>query len=1061
MMLLVILQSGIPPAWPDLLGSKHFMSNRTNFTAQPLRRTNLALSLGLGLGLIATGAMAQSNSSGAIFGQAPVAQDATIHIVNTNTGLTRNVPVDSSGRYRVSSLPVGNYSVTLQQNGQTVSTRDNVNVTIAGGSEVSFASTSEAKNLESISVVASALPSIDVSSVDTRTVLTAEQLSKIPVARSAVSAALLAPGVVRGDSRFGNDVVAMGGSGISENAYFINGYNVTNPRTNETFFELPFSAIDQEQVLTGGLSAEFGHSTGGVINLVGKRGTNTWHGTAAMFWSPVGLRSGQKNYMFPEHPEGSLATPTGKPYASDGKLRQYREKNLSTQTTLSLGVGGPLIQDKLFFYGAADFTRTTGQGTTAAVGYNQTTGNMLSSANNPTSGWQTYTDKPVKWYTKVDWNINNSNLLELTAMADNDRRSNNNFGYDYTTLTHRSGTPATESATKNNNSLYVGKYTGYITDNLTITALYGESKNQQPDLTMIPDFPLVRANAASPVAPQMHNYQPYGNLSTGEWNSSKGGRFDVEYRIGSHDLRAGVDFQTLKTTSGEMYANEDKYGGYWRYEPAKALGLSSAAYPNGVVRMITHKLQGNYKTDLNAFYVEDHWQVADRWLAYIGLRDESFKNYNKFNIAYVEQKNQLAPRLGLSWDVNGDSTLKVYANAGRYYLGLPNGPAARGAGGSLGTTQWFSFTGIDPKTDLPTGLQELTGVLSPNAEFGLPRDPKTAAVKDLKAHYQDEFILGADKQLTPNYTVGARVIFRKLRSQIDDTSDPRPVCKFMATNNLLGDYTDVDDCVDNIPYPGVIFNPGSGADFYTAPYRLANGNPDTSKLIHVKLSAADLGMPKPKRNYSEVNLYVEHPFDGTWFGRLDYTWAHSYGNTEGQIKSDLAQGDVASSQDWDFPEFMQYANGNLPNDRRHQLRAYGYWQMTPEWMLSGTLTANSGRPKNCLGTWFGDTDPSGYVGSNGIGAYHVCYDKVSPRGANGTLPWTYQLDLGVSYRPAFADHKLAFDLNVFNVTNTQKTTTINESSIDQAGVPNTIYGATLGYTAPRYVRFAVKYDFSF
>lgn len=163
---------------------------------------------------------------------------------------------------------------------------------------------------------------------------------------------------------------------------------------------------------------------------------------------------------------------------------------------------------------------------------------------------------------------------------------------------------------------------------------------------------------------------------------------------------------------------------------------------------------------------------------------------------------------------------------------------------------------------------------------------------------------------------------------------------------------------------------------------------------------------------------------------------------------------------------MQFANGNLPNDRRHQLRAFGYWQVTPEWMLSGTLTANSGRPKNCLGAWWPnangkDTDPSGYMTSNGIGAYHVCYGKVSPRGAVGTLPWTYQLDLGVSYRPAFADHKLAFELNVFNVTNSQKTTTINESSTDGLNTANTIYGGTLGYTPPRYVRLGVKYDFSF
>lgn len=1034
-----------------------------------LRLRRSALMAGLALAISHGTVWAQSNSSGAIFGQAVTAPGSTVVIENLDTGLSRTISIDANGRYRASSLPIGRYSVSLQKDGHTISRRDNVQVTIAGATDVSFAGSASTKTLEGVTVVASALPQIDVSSVDTRTVLTADQLAKIPMARNVAAAALLAPGVMRGDSRFPGEVLAMGGSGISENAYTINGYNVTNPQTNETFFEMPFGAIEQQQVLTGGLGAEFGHSTGGVINIVGKRGTNVWQGNVSVFWAPAGLRSSPNNYMYPLHPEGTYP----QKYASDGKLRLYREKNTSTETTLSVSLGGPLIKDRLFFYGAADFTRITGQriNPTGTVGYNQTTGAMLPSARNPTSGWQTYTDKPTKWYTKLDWNITDNHLLEVTALQDNLGQTTNNYGFDYTTLAHNVGTPSSVARTKNNNSLYLGKYTGYITDNLTVTALYGQSEGKQPQLTVAPDFPLVRGNAASPVVGRLHNYQPYANLSTGKHDKTDGWRLDVEYRLGAHDLRAGIDSQTLKSTTGEMYANEDKYGGYWRYEPNVALpaGYPRSTDPNGVVRLITHKLGGSYKTELNAQYVEDHWQVNDRWLAYIGLRNESFQNYNRFGQTFMKQSNQLAPRLGVSWDVNGDSTLKVYANAGRYYLGLPNGVAVRGAGGSLNTTQWFSFTGIDPATDLPTGLKALTPALSPNAEFGTPRDPSTVRTKDIRAHYQDEFILGLDKQLTSELTVGARATYRILRSQVDDTSDARPVCKY-----LVGNYRDLfngSEAICNagpagggLGYPGVIFNPGSGADFNVDVHNYAKDPTGKADLRRVVLSAKDLGMPAPKRKYVALDLYVEHPFDGKWYGRVDYTWSHSYGNTEGQIKSDLAQADVASSQDWDFPEFMRFANGSLPNDRRHQIRAFGYYQLTPEWLVSATVLANSGRPKNCLGEWFpdatGDTDPSGYIGSNGIGAYHVCYGKASPRGAIGNLPWTYQLDLGVSYRPAFAGKRLAFDVNVFNVTNSQRKITINESAIDQAGTANTIYGATLGTTPPRYVRMAVKYDFS-
>ncbi len=162
---------------PDrIIGSEDFMSNSKTLTTLQLRRTALALSLGLGLGLGGTDALAQQ-ASGSIFGQVSGQHGNTVTIRNMDTGFERSIPVDSAGRYRVTSLPIGTYTVTLQNNGQAVSARENVLVNIAGGVEVSFGSAAGARNLEGVSVVASALPSIDVSSVDTKTVFTASETS--------------------------------------------------------------------------------------------------------------------------------------------------------------------------------------------------------------------------------------------------------------------------------------------------------------------------------------------------------------------------------------------------------------------------------------------------------------------------------------------------------------------------------------------------------------------------------------------------------------------------------------------------------------------------------------------------------------------------------------------------------------------------------------------------------------------------------------------------------------------------------------------------------------------
>lgn len=194
-----------------------------------------ATALGLTLALATPHAFAQSNASGTIFGQVPVQAGTTVRIANVDTGLSRDITADSAGRYRAASLPVGRYTVTLVQGGASVATRDDVTVTIGSGSEVSFGGaegTTGAKTLEGVQVVANALPAIDVSTTDSRTVLTSEQLQKIPVARDVTSTALLAPGVVSGDSRYGN-VISFGGSAASENAYYINGFRspIRSPRS--------------------------------------------------------------------------------------------------------------------------------------------------------------------------------------------------------------------------------------------------------------------------------------------------------------------------------------------------------------------------------------------------------------------------------------------------------------------------------------------------------------------------------------------------------------------------------------------------------------------------------------------------------------------------------------------------------------------------------------------------------------------------------------------------------------------------------------------------------------
>ena len=109
------------------------------------------------------------------------------------------------------------------------------------------------------------------------------------------SITLLAPTVQRGVSGFaqanGEDVPTIGGSSVAENAYYINGLNITNPDTYVGSARVPFYFYKNVDVQTGGYTAEFGRATGGVINATTKSGTNVPFLAMHIDWEPASLRA--------------------------------------------------------------------------------------------------------------------------------------------------------------------------------------------------------------------------------------------------------------------------------------------------------------------------------------------------------------------------------------------------------------------------------------------------------------------------------------------------------------------------------------------------------------------------------------------------------------------------------------------------------------------------------------------------------------------------------------------------------------------------------------------------
>lgn len=995
-------------------------SNKSGF-----RRNALVIALGLCF----AGSVNAQSTTGTIFGNATSGE--TITIVS-ETGFTRTITIDGAGRYSIGNLPIGNYVVTAKRGDQVVGTRQ-VLVKVSSSTEASFAGTQAAPGAELGTItVSSTGAGIDVTQVDSRTVITAKDLAVLPVAHSAEAIALLAPGTVQGSGFFGN-AVSFGGAGVTENAYYINGFNVSDPLANIGGLGLPYGSIAQQETYTGGYSAMYGRSDGGVISQVGKRGTKDWHFGGQVSMRPKALASAPKDVYYPD----AIALPSGTsdgvhPWHYDnannpGTLLQKRSDDKLWNTTYSAYVGGPLVPDRLYFFLSAEKSKDSSVATTSKAG-------------TPTRAHDDNVKRSI--YGKIDWNINDSNILELTAIKENDNTHGTTYAYDYPTLSQKAFlSPSTP--TKQNTAVYIAKYTNYLTENLNFSVTYGKDTVRNPamvaadsalpfisrtDLIPVAKLPPGVTNASQLVLPQLSSV----GATPGARMTATGVRFDVEYKIGSHQLTGGIDNMTYKavdqggTTSGPGY--------FWQYRAG-----------GNVVRKLYFNSLASMSVVQKAMYIEDVWQISDRFMLKAGLRSDDFNNKNNAGQSYVHEKHQIAPRVGFAWDLKGDSTMKLFGNLGRYYLALPNEVAIRGASPSINYRISCNYAGVDINGQ-PLGLSGCGAPFSANGEFGQAVDPNSIASRNLKPQYQDEAILGFDWQFRKNWVAGIKGTYRKLGTVIDDWCETGYIADKLNASGLgAANYT----------IPGCyIINPGRTNVFHVA-------KADGSGYTDVTMTNADLGFGnlKPIRKYMALDLYLEHPFDGKWQARVDYTWSRNPGNTEGQLKSDIGQGDVSKTQDWDSVGLMYNAYGMMANDRRHALRMRGVYQFAPEWMLTGKLLVQSGVPRNCLGFFFNDSDPIGYGSS-----YHTCFNKDSAPGEQHG-PWTKQLDLGIVYRPKYFDRKLTVAANVFNVTNERKPLQYSARLETSAtGTPGdgtvlTTYGLPLFFQAPRYVQLSVSYDY--
>lgn len=964
------------------------------FTATTVLRNvgrGLATAL-LVLGL-ATAAQAQQ-SGGSIRGTVTDANSTTVvQVVDEARGVTKSNSVGPDGSFRIDGLQPGTYNVMVVSGGQTV---DSQTVTVGIGGTVTVAMATTQAAIEEIVTTGKRMAAVDTSIAESGLVINAEALLELPVQRDLSSVAMLAPGVSLGDYRFGNSGnVSFAGASIAENTSFINGLNTTNFRTGVGFSEVPFEFYETLQIKTGGYSAKYGRSLGGVMNARTKSGTNDFQAGLNLYYDT----------QVDESPNTYLAA---------------NNLDENDETNFDLYVSGPILKDRLFFY--ALYSKNNDDQTYAGI--------QSERAYN-------YEVDEGFWGVKLDGYITDDHHIEYTAFSDKRTGVEATFGFDPST--GQFGTYTGDTNYEEGGDNWIATYTGDLTENLQISFSYGENEADRTTSPSSADIPVV--------------YQYVGGFQAlGDWTSffvEQGDdkremqRFDVKYNFGDHQIDAGLDIEDNFSNN----ATTPSGGVYWLLDPNNSYnGCTPAECPSGAnVRRRTYESGGGFQTKSTAYYIQDVWTVNEKLTLELGLRNENFENYNSDGDIFVEVKDQWAPRLAAVFDPTGEGQQKFFFNYGLYYLPIAANTNIRMAGGETYIHDYFDWDGVSVDSQfVPTNL----GPQYDQIVFGNGEVPDTRSVTDVNIEpmYQSEIILGYQYVTDAGVELGVKGIYRNLETTIEDVAIDAAVIDYYNSTGTWDDTLVGGDTVEDV-FGGfhqyVLTNPGNDMRVYI---------PEQGEFID--LTADQLGYPEAKRQYGAIEFSYGRPFDGRWGLNATYTWAHSWGNHEGYVKSDNGQDDAGITQNFDQPGLVDNSYGNLPNDRRHTIKVYGSYQLENGIRFGSNLLWQSGRPLSCFGVHPTDVFAQAYGADS-----HFCNGEPVKRGSLGTTPDIMNVNFSVQYATEIGGLDTLFALDIFNLFNSQNATVLNEFGETDGGVADPDYGKIRQYQRPRFLRLSARVRF--
>jgi hypothetical protein len=787
-------------------------------------------------------AMAQGQQSGTLGGRLSTSDSlglpgATVTVTSEALQGERTTVTDINGVYSFPGLPPGSYAVTFEMDGMSTVERT---AAVPLGGAVIMDQVLAVRPVNEVVVVKGARPA-PVSSPAGAFNLRSEQFTLMPTARTPFGLAELSPGLT--DNTPNNNQVTIGGAFAYDNVFLMDGVDINDNvlgQPNGLFIE---DAIEEVQVLRSGVSAEYGRFGGGVVNVITKSGSNLFAG---------GLRANFTN------PAWSVETPLEK---SAGTTRTSK-----LSPTYEATVGGPLLRDRVWFFGGSRIERTTTQGTFAQTRI-------------PYTGRNDNT----RYEGKLTGTIASGHTLQGTVIDNRTDLVQPAFG--------GSIDPATMTTPSTLNRLYAANWRGVLGARTFATAQYSQKswKLQNAGGTSVNIFEspfLTRGTTAGIPATLQYN-APYFDSTDPEERNNRQLTGSITQllssrRAGTHEVKGGFEYfvstrvgGNSQTSTGYVFQTDYRLDASSRPELDANGNLVPRFVPGSSRVQIWQPLRGA-TIDLTtaSLFVNDHWVASRRSTFDLGLRFENVSSNATGDISSVDVQS-IVPRMSAAFDLTGDGKTILQGTYAHYT-------------GKYNDVQFSRNTNVG---NADRFVMQYTGPGGEGRDFAAGFDPAnyTVAVSGTFPTANVFFGDNLGSPLTKEYTVA-------LARELGLHGYARATYVNRKATDFVEDFITVDGGRTTIDRNGLV------------------GTFDNSIYLNTDLA---------RRDYQAIDFQGEYRFGGSL--SVNALWTVQLEN-DGNFEGESANNPAIPSLIGDYPEVYvaerSFPMGRLDDFQRHKVRVW-------------------------------------------------------------------------------------------------------------------------------------------